>query len=126
MRRLSHLFLACTTILLITSCDKWWNTTKEISNNTNDTITLYLYDQSAIMSNIDSLVILPNSNKIFVKDERSMSNECNPYINKGEYLVKTSSQRILKKDISNPSNWNCDEKKSSVTLSFEINESNLE
>ena len=99
MRRLIYLFLESTAIIFSTSCDKWWNTTKEISNNTNDTISLYLYVQSAILSSIDSLVILPNSNKIFVKDARSQSSECNPYINNGEYLVKTSSHRILAKDI---------------------------
>jgi hypothetical protein len=99
MRRLIYLFLESTAIIFSTSCDKWWNTTKEISNNTNDTISLYLYVQSAILSCIDSLVLSPNSNKIFVKDARSQSSECNPYINNGEYLVKTSSHRILAKDI---------------------------
>lgn len=118
-------------LLGLSGCDDYSTYTRVINNNTSDTIRVYYSGETARANRVDSVIVLPESSKIYYNREvitMTLKNyDCNPEIAENEVKVKTSGNRILNKLIWDQTNWSCDTDKKNTyyKMTFKISENDL-
>lgn len=128
---MKKIIFAVITVLLY-SCHCYTTYTIGISNQTNDTISVYFSGTSAYTQGVDSVIIYPHIDVIYFNWTGTAPCQgtinCYTGINKNEVNVKTSSGKVLKKDIVCLDNWIC--RRGNYTegldMTFVITEDDLE
>ena len=126
-------FLIILFILLLglSSCDEYSDYSIGIINNSSDTISIYYSGTTAYRNGVDTVVVFPNRENIYYNAEgrtiKSKNFDCDPQISENEVTIKTSSNRILSKEIWEQSNWECDtdRKNTFYNMTFTISETDL-
>jgi hypothetical protein len=130
MQLLLKIYLVLLISVILFSCDPETTYIKEIQNNTEQEISIFLSGDGAIF-NGDSIIVMPNSSTQYYNGfglGRNKNYECDPRIGENDFVVVIPNGQILTKDITLSQNWNAetDKKNTFWKCTFVINPEDLE
>ena len=130
MQKLFKTTLLFLMLISLFSCDPETNYLKEIQNDTDQEIKIYLTGDGALF-NADSIFVAPNSSTEYYNTYslgRNKSFDCDPRIATMDHTVEVANGKTLIKDITKADNWNgeTDKKNTYWKCTFIINEADLE
>ncbi len=117
--------------ILLLSCKKGINYSKDIINNTEFDLSFYFYNTS-LQYNADSVKVKAYQKITYYTTElkenqnSTLYNVCDPQIQPNDFLVKVSDNKTLIKNISVYSNWVCTNENNARKASFTVNPEDIQ
>ncbi|MEO6759200.1 MAG: hypothetical protein ABIO24_07075 [Saprospiraceae bacterium] len=119
---------------LFTGCDPGYSYTEEITNNSTETIDFYLASGSGASMMVDSTIHLLPGTIAVVHQQGGLGNAeniiCGSDFMGYTITVKTTHQKMLLKDVTDPNNWTSTFRKRTASTEkhcfLEINDADLQ